>query len=71
MREKHLQIGSKKVFDEYLLKIGVKTESGNNSEGLIGKMYGLKVVEKSFIPTHLAHLVDKDGQLLQVFNLRK
>lgn len=66
MKEDHIQIGSKEIFRKNLERIGVENRE---SESPMESIYGLKVIVNKLIPEDKAILVDKNGKVLQIFNL--
>ena len=64
--EHHFQIGDKQDFEEAMKNIGVeKTEDKYNFY-----YKGIKVFESALIPENKAVLVDKVGNILQVYTLK-
>lgn len=66
MNETHLQIGSKKNFEKALLKLGVEKKL---ESPIYTSFYGLNIIENTNVPQDKAWLIDKDGRLLEVFDL--
>jgi len=66
MKEKHLQIGNKEIFEKTLERLGVEKQLDTP---IYASFYGLKVIENSLIPKDKAWLISEKGELLQVFNL--
>ena len=50
------------------LKLGVKYNKKERPTGAI--LYGLKIVEKDYVPADRAYLVDKTGKIIKIFNTK-
>lgn len=51
--------------------LDVERKTGIPNVGVMESLYGLKIVEKGYIPDDKAHLIDSSGKIVQVFNLTK
>jgi len=66
MKEQHIQIGSYEVFCKWLdVNNVIKNSAPKNSQ-----YFGLNVIENKYIPKDRALMVDADGKVVQIFNLK-
>jgi len=67
MQEEHIKIGSKDFFMKWLEANDVEKKEPAT---VLGSLYGMKVIENQYIPKDRAVMVDRNGQVLQVINLK-
>lgn len=67
-KEKHFQVGDWDFFTESMRKSGVERSAPQqNPVGI--ELYGLPIIENKLIPKDRALLIDKDGKVLQIYDL--
>jgi hypothetical protein len=68
MNEATLQIGDEETFIESFKKRNIVVEV-KKYDNVIGNIYGLRIILNKNIPKDRAVMIDKNGVVLQVYNL--
>ena len=67
MKEQHIECGDMQYMNSCLAKAGVRETSGRVHD--IGSFFGITIVQNDSIPKDEAHLIDRNGKVLQIYKL--